>query len=79
MPCHMGAPPIPCYLVTASPYPSQEMDALEKVTVKFMESVSGKMSSCLKSSVHHLVRETNLSHLDRKLEAVNKSLEKSRV
>lgn len=79
MVCHMGAPPIPCYLVTSSPYPSQEMDALEKVTVKFMESVSGKMSNCLKSNVHHLVRKTNLSRLDRNLEVVNKSVEKRGV
>lgn len=74
----MGTSLIPCSLVTASPYPSQETDALENVTVKFIVSLNGKMSNCLKSRVHHLVRETNLSLLDRKLEII-KSLEKRGV
>lgn len=52
---------------------------VENVMVKFMVSVNGKISKCLKSSIHHLVRETNLSLLDRKLEVIKKSLEKKKV
>lgn len=49
------------------------------VTVKLAVSVKGKMSMSIKSRFHHLVRETNPSLFDRKLEVMKNSLEKRGV